>query len=61
MIYFQEPYTLDENKTKIELDLSNYTTKFDSKSETCIDTSAFPKILLKQAKLATKDDIADFV
>ena len=33
MSYFPEPYTHSKNKIKAELDLSNYTTKFDLKSE----------------------------
>ena len=33
MSYFPEPCTHSKNKIKAELDLSNYTTKFDLKSE----------------------------
>ena len=36
--YFSEPYTRDKNK-KVELDLSNYATKFDLKNATGLDTS----------------------
>ena len=43
MSYFPEPYTRRKNKTKVELDLSNYTTKYDFKSATGVDTSDFAK------------------
>ena len=33
MSSFPEPYTHSKNKIKVELDLSNYATKFDLKSE----------------------------
>ena len=38
MSYFREPYTRSKNKTKVELDLANYTTKYDLKSATGVDT-----------------------
>ena len=44
MISFSEPYSDNENKIKVELDLSNYATKSDSKEETDIDTTKFAKI-----------------
>ena len=43
MSYFPEPYTRRKNKTKVELDLSNYTTKYDFKSATGVDVSDFAK------------------
>ena len=46
--YFSEPYTRDKNK-KVELDLSNYATKFDLKNATGLDTSK----LAKKANLAS--------
>ena len=46
--YFSEPYTRDKNK-KVELDLSNYATKFDLKNTTGLDTSK----LAKKANLAS--------
>ena len=49
MSYFPEPYTRSKNKTKVELDLSNYSTKFDLKNATGVDTSKFAK----KADLAT--------
>ena len=40
--YFLEPKSLGGN-VKIELDLSNYVTKADSKNATGVDTSKFAK------------------
>ena len=37
MSYFLESYTHSKNKIKIELDLSNYATKFDLKTATDVD------------------------
>ena len=39
--YFPETYSHNKNKTKVELDLSDYTIKSDSKELTSIDTSKF--------------------
>ena len=39
MSYSPEPYTRNKNKTKIELDLSNYATKSDLKNATGVDTA----------------------
>ena len=36
-------YKSSGGKVKVELDLSNYTTKVDLKNEACIDTSKFAK------------------
>ena len=33
MTYLPETYTLSKNKVKVELGLSNYATKFDSKQK----------------------------
>ena len=41
--YFPGPYTHTKNKMKFELDLANYTTKSDVKSETGVNTSKFAK------------------
>ena len=41
MNYFSEPYTRNKNKIKVELDLSNYATKFDVKNVTEVDKSKF--------------------
>ena len=49
MSYFSEPYTRNKNRIKLELDLSNYATKYEFKNATCVDTSNFPK----NAELAT--------
>ena len=46
MSYFTEPYTRIENKTKVELDLSNYATKSDLKNTAGIDTSIVAKKLI---------------
>ena len=43
MSYFPEPYTRSKNNKKVELDLSNYATKSDSKRPTGVDTSKFAK------------------
>ena len=43
MSYFPEPYTHCKNKIKVELDLSYYATKSDSKSATGVDTLKFAK------------------
>ena len=43
MSYFPEPYTRSKNNKKVELDLSNYATKSDSKRATGVDTSKFAK------------------
>ena len=47
--YFPEPYIHSKSKIKVELDLSNYTTKSDLKSATGVDAS----------KIAKKVDLAD--
>ena len=41
--YFLELYGVSKNKTKVELDISNYETKFDLKGTTGIDSSKFTK------------------
>ena len=41
MSYFPKPYSHNKNKTKVELDLSNYATNSGLKTETGIDTSTF--------------------
>ena len=41
--YFPEPYGHSKNKMKVELDLSNYPTKFDFKGATGIAMSKFAK------------------
>ena len=46
MSYFTEPYTRIKNKTKVELDLSNYATKSDLKNTAGIDTSIVAKKLI---------------
>ena len=46
MSYFTEPYTHIKNKTKVELDLSNYATKSDLKNTAGIDTSIVAKKLI---------------
>ena len=46
--YFIEPYNRFDRSVKVELDLSNYTTKTDSKGATRVDTS----------NLAAKSDLA---
>ena len=43
MSYFTELYTHSKSKIKVELDLSNYTTKSDIKNATGVDTSSFAK------------------
>ena len=43
MIYFPELYTRSKTKIKVELDLSNYTTKYDLRNVTDVDTSQFAK------------------
>ena len=48
MSYFS-PYGHNENKIKVELDLSNYATKSDLKNATCANTPQF----------ARKDDLAN--
>ena len=40
---FQEPYTCSINLIKIELDLSNYTTKFDLEKKKFVDISNIAK------------------
>ena len=40
--YFPKPKSFEAN-AKVELDLSNYTTKADLKNETGVDTSNFAK------------------
>ena len=51
--YFPEPKSFGE-RVENELDFSNYASKADLKNATGADAS-------KQANLATKGDIADFV
>ena len=41
MSYFPKPYTRSKNKIKVELDLSNYATKCDSKNAAGVDASYF--------------------
>ena len=55
MSYFPEPYTRSKNKIKAELDLFNYSTKFDLKNATGVDTSKFAK----KADLATLKSDSD--
>ena len=43
MSYFPEPYTRSKNKTKAELDFSNYATKSDLKSAIGADLSESAK------------------
>ena len=43
MSYFPEPYTRSKKQKKVELDLSNYTTKSDLKSQAGVDISKFAK------------------
>ena len=43
MSYIPEPYSYNQNKIKVELDLCNYATKSDLKGETSIDTWKFSK------------------
>ena len=43
MHYFPEPYSYNKNKINVQLDLSNYATKFDLKRATDADTSKFSK------------------
>ena len=43
MSYFPKPYSHNKNKTKVELDLSNYAPKSDLKSATGVNTSKFAK------------------
>ena len=40
--YFPRPKSLGE-RVKVELDLSNYATKADTKNATCVDESKFAK------------------
>ena len=37
--YIRKPYEHSGGNTKVELDLSNYATKVDSKGETGVDTT----------------------
>ena len=41
MNYFPEPYTRGRYKIKLEINLSNYAKKSDSKNATDVDTSKF--------------------
>ena len=43
MSYFPEPYTRSKKQKKVELDLSNYATKSDLKSQAGVDISKFAK------------------
>ena len=43
MSYFPEPHSHSKNKIKVELDLSNYATKPDSKRPFNINASQFLK------------------
>ena len=43
MSYFPAPYTSSKGKIKVKLGLSNYATKFNSKSGTAANTSKFAK------------------
>ena len=45
--YFPEPYNRSRNKLKVELDLSNYSTRSDLKNATGVDTSKFVKKLVQ--------------
>ena len=52
--YFQQPKS-SEGRMKVELDLSNYTTKTEFKIATCFDTSKFAK-KVDSAKLKSNAD-----
>ena len=43
MSLFLEPYTGSKSKIKVELDLSNYASKFDLKIAIGVETSTFSK------------------
>ena len=46
MSYFLQPYTLSKNKVKAELDLPNYATKSDLKTQQMFLHQIFLKILI---------------
>ena len=46
MSYFPEPYSRNKNKIKLELDMSNYTTKPDLKMQQLLIHQYFRKRLL---------------
>ena len=52
--YFLEPFTRSKNKTKVELDLSNYATQFDLRNTTSVDNSDSSKTA---GLLSKKSDI----
>ena len=55
MSYFAEAYTGSKNKMKVELDLSNYATKFDLKNAASIDTSDFAVLFNLKSKIDKLD------
>ena len=57
MSYIPEPYTLNKNKIKVELDLFNYATTSGLKIKTGVDKSDFAKMANLASLILDIDDL----